>query len=267
MADPFFILPSDLQRTFTLTKRKYEQDFIAYYDTLITHLYLPGTSGGKKLEEDKKVVEELVKDIKHLLDPLFQHSWEEVAEIQGRMDLVAKKLQEASQQIKANLDKAEGIHKKLEEQNISEENLFNSNEFLLERVSKLSAEATKEPEPEKEPTFTERASGIADYLLEKDEDKQSIGQKFARSILSQTPYARAMEGALTSFQTVQKGKKEKQATKDKAAAEMKMKQGAVDVERENAAGMTGEDRAKAGGAASSPTGGGAKGPDFYTYHR
>ena len=218
-------LTPELRKTLTNFKRKYQEDVIKFYDTLIGKLYHSGGFKGKKLEQDKKSVEDLIKHIERLLDNSFPHDDEEIEKIKADIKSVDIRLKDANEQLKTDTDKAKETNEELKKQGLDTDSILKSSEIFISRTEEL----TKEPDT-LYGKFEKFQKGYNDSVPDMFKDILGEGVK------SLSGFGLDSGGTLGrlagTWQGIEKGKKDKKEAKS--------------LEQEAAASMTSADKAKAG---------------------
>ena len=218
-------LTPELRKTLTNFKRKYQEDFIKFYDTLIGKLYHSGGFKGKKLEQDKKSVEDLIKHIERLLDNSFPHDDEEIEKIKADIKSVDIRLKDANEQLKTDTDKSKETNEELKKQGLETDSILKSSEIFISRTEEL----TKEPDT-LYGKFEKFQKGYNDSVPDMFKDILGEGVK---SLSGFGLDAGGTLGRLAgTWQGIEKGKKDKKEAKS--------------LEQEAAASMTSADKAKAG---------------------
>jgi hypothetical protein len=218
-------LTPELRKTLTNFKRKYQEDVIKFYDTLIGKLYHSGGFKGKKLEQDKKSVEDLIKHIERLLDNSFPHDDEEIEKIKADIKSVDIRLKDVNEQLKTDTDKSKETNEELKKQGLETDSILKSSEIFISRTEEL----TKEPDT-LYGKFEKFQKGYNDSVPDMFKDILGEGVK------SLSGFGLDSGGTLGrlagTWQGIEKGKKDKKEAKS--------------LEQEAAASMTSADKAKAG---------------------
>ena len=218
-------LTPELRKTLTNFKRKYQEDVIKFYDTLIGKLYHSGGFKGKKLEQDKKSVEDLIKHIERLLDNSFPHDDEEIEKIKADIKSVDIRLKDVNEQLKTDTDKSKETNEELKKQGLETDSILKSSEIFISRTEEL----TKEPDT-LYGKFEKFQKGYNDSVPDMFKDILGEGVK---SLSGFGLDAGGTLGRLAgTWQGIEKGKKDKKEAKS--------------LEQEAAASMTSADKAKAG---------------------
>ena len=245
MTDIFFQLPPKLEKTFLRWKRKYGEDFLTSYNTL--------ANLGKKreVEGDRQSLLKLINDVNHLLDPRYDHTWKEVDGIRARMAFAEERFKTIIETVNADKVNADAINAQLEAQGLKTDDLLRDSEILLEALKKQTEEAT-EPEKE-EPTLKEQVLEWTKLPLKEKikaglgyltEEKPGVGQKFIQAAFGSVlgTGGRVTEAIFRDQQTNQKKREEARAAKD---AKARAEQSVQDEARQEQAGRSAGDRAKA----------------------